>query len=244
MKSMSVKGGKSTAYKPLHGADPVTQLTSKKIVVEAEFAFDAHPFYCNCCPFLSPPKCCQRDYIKKRTYFRIYENRLEYNQPYSLCCCIPELFLPHHCIRDNIVTEYFDMGLSRSRARCCCHICSLGSCCGGPRIYNFKPRCGYLCLAMDCSSCYGEALRYHSHSCRLCDCFGFSCVESRHCCSLSPFLLKGLSNSGELLEKWRDALEIYKLQHPETPEYQWTTFNVTNFDGERDTDLKAVSTVI
>ena len=56
--------------------------------------------------------------------------------------------------------------------------------------------------------------------------------------------MKGLSNSGELLEKWRDALEIYKLQHPETPEYQWTTFNVTNFDGERDTDLKAVSTVI
>ena len=52
--------------------------------------------------------------------------------------------------------------------------------------------------------------------------------------------MKGLSNSGELLEKWRDALEIYKLQHPETPEYQWTTFNVTNFDAVVDVGLVVV----
>ena len=140
MKGMNVTGGKSIAY--THGNDPATQLTSKKIVVEAEFAFSSHPFYCNCCPFLSPPMCCQRDYIKKRTYFRIYENRLEYNQPYSTCCCIPELFLPHHCIRDHIVTEYFDMGLSRSRARCCCHICSWAHVAGHQEYTTSNPSVG------------------------------------------------------------------------------------------------------
>ena len=61
---------------------------------------------------------------------------------------------------------------------------------------------------------------------------------------MSPLLLKGLSNSTELLEKWRDALEKYKLQHPEVREYQWTTFNITSFGEERDADVKAVSTVI
>lgn len=240
MKSMSVKGGKN--YEPLQGSDPATQLTSKKIIVEAEFAYDAHPFYCHCCPFLSPPICCQRDFIKKRTYFRVYSNRLEYNQPYSTCCCIPELFLPHHCIRDHIVTEYFDMGLSRSRARCCCHCCSLGSCCGAPVLYNFKPHC---CYVIDYSSCYGEALRYHPHSCRSCDCCGCSCVETQNCCSIwPPFLLKGLSNSSELLEKWRDALEIYKQQHLDVREYQWTSFHVTTFDEEKDADVQTISTVI
>ena len=229
------------------GKDPVTMITSKKIVVEAEFAFDHHPFYCQCCPILAPPICCQTDYIKQRTYFRVYENRIEHNQPYSMCCCVPEMILPHVCIKDNIVVEYFDMGKSRSRGRCCCYCCSLGSCCGAPVLYNFKPHCGYMCFKIDYSLCHGEAVRYHPHTCRDWGCCGWSCVETRNCCSCncwSGYLLKGLSNSTELLEKWRDALEIYKQQHPDVRDYQWTSFNVTNFEDDNDADVKNIFTVI
>lgn len=229
------------------GEEAVTMITSKKVKAEAEFAFKSHPFYCHLCPcVVAPPICCQADRIKERTYFRVFENRIEYNQPYSSCICIPEAVLPPNCIKDHIVTEYFDMGLSRNRSRCCCQLCSLNGCCGPPMLYNFKPHCGYMCLNCDYSTCYGEGIRYHSHSCRDWSCCGYPCAETRNFCGCAPFLLYGLKNSHDFLERWKNALDAYKEKYQKNVrDYQWTTFKITFWeDDTEDVDVTKVSTVI
>ena len=244
-----------TNQSSVHGTDEATHITSKKVLAEAEFVFDTHPFYCHSCPCCcsGPPAFCQTDRIKKRTYFRIFENRLEYNEPYSTCCCLPEAILAPHCIKDRIVTEYFDMGLSRNQDRCCLGCCSLGGCCGPPLIYNFKPHCGYLCCNVDYSPYYGEGIRYHPHSCRECTCLGFPCAESRNACSSPlpwpgcsrPLLLRGLKNSTDFLKRWKAALDLYKANYPGTVrEHNWTTFKITSLGEDEDVDVALVSTVI
>ena len=229
-----------------HGTDETTLITSKKVKAEAEFAFAHHPFYCHSCALccIVPPPCCQTDRIKSRTYFRVYENRVEYNKPYATCCCIPEAILPPNCIKDHIVTEYFDMGLSRNRSRCCCQLCSLNGCCGPPVLYNFKPHCGYMCLHIDYSPCIGEGIRYHPHSCREWSCCGFPCVESRNFCG-PGFVLHGLKNSHDLLKRWSDALDLYKEKYPKhVRQEQWTSFHITSWEEEDDVDVNKVTTVI
>eukprot|EP00696_Hemimastix_kukwesjijk_P012082 gnl/Hemi2/25158_TR8461_c0_g1_i2.p2 gnl/Hemi2/25158_TR8461_c0_g1~~gnl/Hemi2/25158_TR8461_c0_g1_i2.p2 ORF type:complete len:234 (+),score=77.38 gnl/Hemi2/25158_TR8461_c0_g1_i2:74-703(+) len=98
---------------------------------------------------------CQLDKLRSSTYFRIHENRIEYNIP-SICWC---------CMCDAPDTIYFDAGViaSSGRAKCCdptcTHCCCCPTCfdiCGeGVVIYNTPCKClDCCCCRMFCWKCF------------------------------------------------------------------------------------------
>mmetsp|Transcript_23951 Transcript_23951/g.33754 ORF Transcript_23951/g.33754 Transcript_23951/m.33754 type:complete len:233 (+) Transcript_23951:24-722(+) len=58
--------------------------------------------------------CCRAQDLAQRKYIEVMQNRVEWNDPVSLCCC---------CTLDNVNVVYFDHGVHASKAGCCNPCC-------------------------------------------------------------------------------------------------------------------------
>jgi len=176
----------------LYGISRYMQPTDgARLLGEAEFKQFA-PCPCICYQCLVPDK------ARKRHYARVYENRLEINNPTFPClCCSKE-----RCVQDYSRNYYFDQ--QPSRVGMICHFIPM-IICGPPVIYNYIPRC--CCAAIDLRPCFGETI-----FCAPCNCFN---LRSFLCCGRPCFtycacpLVIGVKNGEEFLGRWRFALESY-----------------------------------
>lgn len=77
----------------------------------------------------------------------VYDNRLEYNFPFALCCiCTPD----GRCVADRVTVVYFDK--QPISAGLCC-FCIPMTCCGPPVIYSKEERFCYNMIS--CEKCKG-----------------------------------------------------------------------------------------
>ncbi|CAB9519817.1 expressed unknown protein [Seminavis robusta] len=183
--------GTSKYFTPTQGA---------RLVAEAEF-YNFAPCHCVCYEF------CVNEKMRKRTYVRIYENRTESNLPWApFFCCSDE-----RCMEDNVQVLFFDRMPHRSGMCCKCIPCV---CCGPPVVYALRPAC--CCGLIKTSSCFGEQIMYAAYDCfdlRIFLCCGSPCYT---CWSLPVFPALGvcqaipMTNSNELLSKWKGALMRYR----------------------------------
>lgn len=185
--------------------------------------FDSHPYYNYLFPCCGLPACYQSEEVKKRTYFRIYDNRIERNDPYHpfcwlnvICPCCP-CCLREECVRDNISVEYFDKGVHRTYGRCClCCGNTWTSMCGPPLLYNYDPNCAPIpccpSLSCTCTPFYGERVSA-LQCCAEQKCLNNSCCENHNYCS--SYLLGGVRDSKRLLNEWKRAIEDYKRKRAE-----------------------------
>jgi len=97
-----------------------------EVLAEAELKdFAPAPTPCVCCG------CFVNDKMRKRTYYRVYENRFEYNAIVAPCLCLSK----ERCIGDYTRVHYFDQQPSRSANFCGCIPCI---CCGPPVVFYQK----------------------------------------------------------------------------------------------------------
>jgi len=174
--------GTSKYLKPREGARLVAEAKLKKFA----------PCPCICCG------CFVNDNIRKRTYVRAYENRLEVNWPVFPClCCSKE-----RCVVDRVYVAYFDKQPSRSGMCCFCIPCT---CCGPPVIFTKVPKC---CGCIDCRPCFGESINASPSNyfgLRSYICCGPPCYEG---CSV-PIVTALDEGSKEFLGKYKGALLAY-----------------------------------
>ncbi|CAJ1943269.1 unnamed protein product [Cylindrotheca closterium] len=157
---------------------------------ETEFE-DFAPARCVCCG------CFVNDKMRKRTYYRVYENRFEYNEVNAPCLC----FSKERCIGDYTRVHYFDQQPSRSANVCGCIPCI---CCGPPVVYYHVPK---LWGCFDLRSCFGEGV--YSSPCNCFDLRVFICI-GRPCYQMwACRLARGTKNTEAFVSKWRGAVEEY-----------------------------------
>jgi hypothetical protein len=175
--------GTSKYFTPTQGA---------KLIAEAELERFA-PCPCVCCI------CCVNNKLRKRTYVRAYENRIESNFPWSPCGCCSD----GRCMADHIQVYYYDRAPNRIGMCCFCIPCI---CCGPPVIFSYVPR--WCCAIVDCRPCFGEQIKYaccSCYGCRMCGFCGPPCYE----CWAVP-LYTGVLRGETFLAKWKGALIRYR----------------------------------
>jgi len=176
------------------------------LLAEAEFQ-DFAPCPCICLA------CCTNSAQQARTYFQVWDNRIEWNSPCPLFGCITCSEL---CVVDCVGAVYFDRPPMRS-GMCC--FCLPFTICGPPVISNKIPSC----FCIDLSSCFGEQLVHAPGNCNNCKCFicfGPYCYECWSC----P-IVGGLKNSGTFAASFSAAVNAYmKLHH--LPDAEMAVFDV------------------
>jgi len=159
--------------------------------------------YCRCCPCSFCPTCplccdCVSDEMVKRTYARVYENRVEINYAYTylaLCCCCA--CSTKSCVRDQVVTWFFDMPPTSAWSAPFPFCCLQCTCCGPPAVAAYTPKC---C----CFKCGGQTL--FAGPCAI-KCFFGLCGDSCFPCS-APFLNPVIQGEN-FLSAWKAAYESY-----------------------------------
>ena len=167
-----------------------------KLIAEAEF-YRFAPCPCVCC------MCCTNSSQQARTYFQIWDNRIEANYPCAIFGCMT---CGESCVIDRISVKYFDRPPIRTGNICCC---IPARCFGGPPvIYNRIPTCCYgYC---DMSWMFGEGIMIAPSDC--CDWKQpFTCSYIYECFSCS--ILSGVKNSINLVQEWEKAVENYRILH-------------------------------
>lgn len=168
-------------------------MENPQFITEAEFE-DFAPCACICY------KCFIHDKIRKRTFVRAYENRIESNVPYNPFCCLGD----ERCMVDNVRVYYFDKAPHRV-GMCCFFIPCV--CCGPPVIFAKVPKA--CCALIDMRPCLGEQILHSNCDCfgmRLCLCCGPQCYQ---CCAL-PLFNTPFKNGDAFLAKWKGALDNYQ----------------------------------
>lgn len=191
-----------------------------KFVAEAEL-YDFAPTPCVCCGWTI------NDKVRKRTYFRVYENRVEYNWPIAPFCCLTK----ERCIRDSTAIMYFDKQPSRS-GMCCGFIPA--TCCGPPVLYNKVPK---ICGVIDLRPCYGETIYAAPCDClglkSCCGCCGAPCYQSCACPMVMP-----VKNGEAFLAKWKGALDAYweknGLDRSQMARFTRVADGFCNFDNQQE----------
>ena len=159
--------------------------------------------------------CCNSSHQQARTYFEVWDNRIEFNSPCTLpymCCTTSE-----KCVADRVKVQYFDRSPTRSGTCCLCLPCSL---CGPPVIFAVTPKI----LCVDLSDCCGQQIM-----CAPCNCRGlrvglfccFPCYRFWACPMVS-----GAKEAGKFLFLWEKALEEYFKKHG-LPEHHMAKFDKT-----------------
>ena len=127
------------------------------LVAKAEYESFA-PAPCTC---YSP---CVAAGARQRTYWAVYGNRSEMNQPIAPFMCLTQDI----CIADCTQVWYFDKPFHVSGPAPAPFCCLPFTCCGPPVIYSFTPK--FLCI--DLSSCFGQQIKQAP-----CNCFGLKVCE-------------------------------------------------------------------
>ena len=132
-----------------------------------------------------------------RQYARVYDNKIEVNLPWAVCCCCTT----DQCIMDRVYVTHFDR--VPFRAGLCCW-CIPATCCGPPVIYP-KSR-----------GCIGGAdIKGAPHSCcglKMCLCLGPPCYT----CFGSPLIPSVKTESvDDFMAGLAAAVDAYKAQHPD-----------------------------
>lgn len=174
-----------------HGKSRYMALEQDNHVAAAEF-YDFAPATNAICA------CCAPDAARERTYFHVFPNKAEINNPLFPCGpCSTE-----QCLIDRVQTWYFDK--PPHRAGMCC-LCIPGTCCGPPVLFAVKP---VLCCCIPLSDLCGDSI-WHSpcnmYGCQKCGCCGGPCYMW---CSLPVAL--GVKNPHEFLAKYKKTLELFK----------------------------------
>jgi len=182
-----------------HGKDECIQ-GGVTLVAEADYAdFAPAP-----CAFLI---CFNSSFQQGRTYFRVWDNRVEWNAPIAPFLC---LTASSSCVVDNVHTIYYDQQPFRSGM--CCY-CLPFTCCGPPVIYINKPSC---CFGLvDISPYTGETLMAAP-----CDLFGllWYLVCGPPCYTyLSLPIIGGLKNGQKLIVAFQEAVSAYADKHDLDP---------------------------
>lgn len=179
----------------IHGTSRyLSPTTGAQLIAEAEFT-DFAPNPCVCLG------CCVPDEQRKRTYVRVFENRVEANIPRNPWCCPDE-----RCVVDSTRILFFDKAPNRIGMYCNLIPCV---CCGPPVIYSKVPK--MCCGLIDLRPCYGESIMHAGCDCfhlRCCLCCGPFCFQSWAC----P-LFGSIKNGPEFLAKWKGALAAYQEKH-------------------------------
>lgn len=164
------------------------------LVAEAEY-YDFAPAPC------SLLICCNSKFQQGRTYFRVWDNRVEMNFPFApfMSCTFSEL-----CVTDIVTTYYFDRRPFRSGMCCFCIPCT---CCGPPVIFNQVPKC----CGIDLSSCFGQQIMAAPHNC--CGLKTYLCCGKPCYYSFALPLTAGIKNGGEFLVQFRNAVDAYAQKH-------------------------------
>jgi hypothetical protein len=173
-----------------------------QLIAEAEFP-EFSPSDCVCC------ECLLNDRTRKRTYVRVYDNRVKSNTALApFCCCTNE-----RCMEDSTRVYFFDnpphrVGMLFHFIPCVC--------CGPPVIFIHVPKC--CCNLIDLRPCFGESVMYAPANC-----FGVrkwifcgsplyeTCAtplfpsENQWCTCPIP-----MKNSEVFLAKWKWALMRYR----------------------------------
>eukprot|EP00696_Hemimastix_kukwesjijk_P008796 gnl/Hemi2/21114_TR7003_c0_g1_i1.p1 gnl/Hemi2/21114_TR7003_c0_g1~~gnl/Hemi2/21114_TR7003_c0_g1_i1.p1 ORF type:complete len:234 (+),score=56.69 gnl/Hemi2/21114_TR7003_c0_g1_i1:129-830(+) len=176
----------ATTTRPLFGLEDVRE--GYKLLYQAEI--DERIRHCNnCLSFLKScgldRTCCNSEKIRRSTYVRVYENRIESNYP-SWCC---------NRLVDNVVPIYFDREVTQEAhiPACCFPCCTHNNCCPtcsgrcgeaviltGPYCWEEKERsaalppdlCSYVCR--NACACGGQfCINNQSQGCFL---LGLCCV--------------------------------------------------------------------
>ena len=175
----------------------LTPARNARLVAEADFE-DFAP--CSCILY----KCFVHDKIRKRTYVRAYENRIEANVPYNPCCCWGD----ERCMVDSTRVFYFDKPPNRVGMVCCGIVPCI--CCGPPVVYTKVPK--WCCALVDMRPCLGEQVLH-----AMCDCYGFRCCL---CCGPQcyqfwsvPLFLLPFKRGEDFLAHWKGALKEYQDKH-------------------------------
>ena len=167
---------------------------------------------CWCCG------CCTNQHLQSRTYFQVWDNRIEYNRPTSIFNCFAT---SERCVDDHVRVRYFDRLPTRSTT-CCLVPCSI---CGPPVIFASTPSI----LCVDLSDCCGQQIMTAP-----CNCYGMKSLGFC-CCPCYRFwacpLVSGIKNAGEFLFFWRGAFQAYAEKHG-LPAHQ-----MASFDNVRDPHL-------
>lgn len=181
----------------MYGTSKYIQPNPAGFIAEAELGNS-----CRCCPcsFCSCPAVCDcvSPEMEKRTYARIYENRLEINYAWTYlaaCCCMQ--CSNKSCVSDNVAIYYFDMPPTSAWSApfpFCCVPCT---CFGRPAVAIYTPKC---C----CCSCENnQTLIAGPCSIKCCICCGDSCFP----CS-SP-ILNPVKNGDQFMSALKAAYESY-----------------------------------
>ncbi|CAB9505667.1 expressed unknown protein [Seminavis robusta] len=177
-----------------------------QLIAEAEFEEFA-PCSCVCYKF------CVNDKLRKRTYVRVYENRVESNIPFNPWCCLSD----ERCIVDAPRILFFDKAPNRVGMYCSLIPCV---CCGPPVIYNKVPKA--CCGLVDMRPCYGEQIVHSQCDCfqlRSCLCCGPFCYQ----CFACPLFFVPIKNGENFLANWKGALNEFQDRH-DIDETQRATF--------------------
>lgn len=153
-------------------------------------------------------QCLNTRYSQARTYFRVWDNRLEFNMPFAPACCCTRYLSAliccesgEDCVYDCISVKYFDRPPIYGGCTCCI-------CLGPPVIYAYVPTC---CYCVDLRTCLGEQIKYAP-----CNCYGLrtGIWYGRPCytCCACP-IVSGAKETGSFLFAWKGAVEDYAKLH-------------------------------
>lgn len=207
LKGMSLRSSMhlDATGKPLkHGGNPKILPRDPALVATLKYKNFA-PCCCTCFECFNNPD------AKSRTYFKVFENHIEANNPWNPCCCCG----PRCCTADWVAHMKFD---KMNEVFCCCHLPCV--CCGPPVVYVLAPKC---CYCIDCEPCCGRSI-YHSpcniHGLRSWLCIGVPCFVI-----CSHQLTGGAKGAGadDWLARFRAAHNAYSDKH-NLPSFARTRF--------------------
>jgi len=179
----------------LHNCDPAIS-GGTKLLAEADYT-DFAPATINFLSFLNSP------YEQARTYFRVWDNRIEMNTPIAPFCC---LTATSNCVTDSVTTYYYDGFPFRSSMAC---YCIPLTCLGPPVVYVQKP--SLLCGLIDLTPCCGESLKAAPHNClglKTYICCGGPCYEQ-----YGLPITSGLKDGKKLMLDFKKAVNRYVKKH-------------------------------
>ena len=183
------------------------------VIAEAEYQPYA-PATSICCV------CCVAPGQRDRMYMRVYENRIDVNEPFAPCCCCTQEI----CLVDNAYTAYYDKPPFRVGpcGPCCCFAPFV--CCGNPVIFTFKPKV----VCCNCEKYLGTQMYASPCNCfgmRCCICCGNPCyVNFRVPFMPGPYKSSApLKNSEHFISQLQYAVNVYQAKH-QIPENERAIF--------------------
>lgn len=212
---------------PSHGTSEFTK-PDAGFIAGAEF-WDFAPAPCSCYGCFVP------EAQKKRTFLRVYENRVEMNKPLAPCLCLCD---DEKYMADQTWMAFFDKPPFRPGMTCV--VCPL-VCCGPPVIFAHNPKC----CCIDLSYMFGSTIKMAP-----CNCWGlkeYLCFGNPCYVKYSIPLVGGLKNPDQFLAHMKGATMAYqdKLNIPSSERvvYASVSDNIGDFGGTKKVPAASVENV-